>query len=81
MACNLDVALLVVQYELSEQGYTPNSELMICSPVNISGREHRVLGYNDLPLKVKEEYTHIRACTAYFQDAHLTHAHRNVPVM
>lgn len=40
-----------------EQGYTSNSELMICSIVNISGREHMVLGYN-LPLKVKEEHTH-----------------------
>lgn len=46
-----------------EQGYKPNSELMICSTVNISGREHMVLGCDDLPLKVKEEYTHTHTQT------------------
>lgn len=50
--------------------HTPDSELMICSTVNISGREHMVLGYNELPLKVKEEYTHMFVLCTCTQKAH-----------
>lgn len=59
-----------------EQGYKPNSELMICSTVNISGREHMVLGCDDLPLKVKEEYTRTHRHSLLSGCSFDTHSHK-----